>query len=135
MNKEEQEQKYALLQMLDQQLKQTQKQIKNLQSQQENLIESVQALEELGQIEVGAAILFPITNGVFVKGTLTERDMVTVNIGAKTAVQKTREGARQLLTEQYKEVEGVLSQLASDFKEMYSQAKRLEEELAQCSVS
>lgn len=126
---EDKEQNYAMLQMLDQQLKQTQKQIKNLHAQQESLAEGMLALEELDKVELGSEILIPITNGIFVKGTLTEKDNVTVNIGAQTAVQKTRNGARNILEEQYKEVGNLLVQLTGDFKQMYTQAKQLEEEL------
>ena len=131
MEKEEQEQKYELLQLLDQQLKQTQKQIKTMRVQQENLIDGMRALDELDKVPTGSEILVPITGGVFLKATLVEKDTVTVNIGAQTAVQKSRKDARGLLEEQFKEIESVVEQLANDFKELYVQAQKIQGEVAQ----
>ena len=128
--KKEREQNYSLFQVVQQQLKQTQKQIKTLQSQQEDLLGNMQALDDLIKIKIGADILVPITSGIFIKATLQEKETVTVNIGAQTAVRKTIGGARQLLEEQFREVETVLTQLVNDFQELSAQAQLLEQRLA-----
>lgn len=126
---EETQQKYALLQMIDQQVKQTQRQIKSLRNQQEDLLGSMQALNDITIAEIGSEILVPVTNGIFVRATLQEKETVTVNIGAQVAVQKTILGAKHLLEEQFKEVENVLTQLIRDAQELAAQGQHLEQEL------
>jgi len=122
--------KAAVLQMIEQQMKETQRHIKTLQSQQEDLLGSIQAMHDIKNVAVGSEILVPITNGIFVKGTLQEKDNVIVNIGAQTAVTKTLADARELLEQQYKEVEQVVVQLTQDLQELYAQAQQVEQELA-----
>lgn len=126
---EETQQKYALLQMIDQQVKQTQRQIKSLRNQQEDLLGSMQALNDIAIAEIGSEILVPVTNGIFVRAILQEKETVTVNIGAQVAVQKTILGAKHLLEEQFKEVENVLTQLIHDAQELAAQGQHLEQEL------
>ncbi|MBI4441491.1 prefoldin subunit alpha [Candidatus Woesearchaeota archaeon] len=121
--------KYSLLQLIDQQMRQTQKQVKNLRAQHENLLGSMQALDDLPKCDVGSPLLVPITGGIFVAATLQEKDMVTVNIGADTMVRKDLAGARKLLEEQVAEVEAVLVQLTNDLKELSAQAQKLQGEL------
>ncbi len=123
--------KATVLQVIEQQMKETQRHIKTLQSQQEDLLGSIQAMHDITNVAVGSEILVPITNGIFVKGTLHEKENVIVNIGAQTAVTKTVAEARELLEQQYKEVEQVVIQLTRDLQELYGQAQQVEQELAQ----
>lgn len=128
MTKTKQEQ-YALLQMIDQQIKQTQKQMRTLKMQQEELLGSMQAIDDLAKCELGSEILVPVTNGIFVKATLKEKDTFTVNIGANAVVKKDNTSVKKLLEDQFKEVEGVLIQLNHDIQEMSQQGMQIEDEL------
>lgn len=122
--------KYSLLQMIEQQMKETQRHIKTLQNQQEDLLGSIQAMHDITKVDIGSEILVPITNGIFVKGTLNEKENVIVNIGAQTAVKKSIADARELLEQQFKEVENVVMQLTQDLQQLHAQAQQVEQELA-----
>lgn len=122
--------KYSLLQMIEQQMKETQRHIKTLQNQQEDLLGSIQSMHDITKVDIGSEILVPVTNGIFVKGTLNEKENVIVNIGAQTAVKKTVPEARELLEQQFKEVENVVMQLTQDLQQLHAQAQQVEQELA-----
>jgi len=87
-------------------------------------------MHDITKVDVGSEILVPITNGIFVKGTLNEKENVIVNIGAQTAVNKTIADARELLEQQFREVENVVIQLTQDLQQLHAQAQQVEQELA-----
>ena len=98
MEDSELQKKYLEFQLLDQQLKQTQKQ--------------AQLLEELKDVKPGSEILVPVSNGMFAKATLTDSHELIVNVGSGAAVPKTIEAAQQMLAKQLDEVQKVRVQLA-----------------------
>jgi len=104
--------KYLEFQLLDQQLKQTQKQAQLLEEQLVEIVYTQQSLEELKDVKPGSEILVPVSNGMFAKATLTDSHELIVNVGSGAAVPKTIEAAQQMLAKQLDEVQKVRVQLA-----------------------
>jgi len=87
-NKEELQQKYMQFQMLQQQIEQSSQQVEILNQQLEEINISIEAVEELENVEKDNEVLASIAPGIFVKTALKENQKLLVNVGANTTAEK-----------------------------------------------
>jgi prefoldin alpha subunit len=127
------QEKYIELQMLDQQMKQVQQQLRIIISQIAELDSVVIALDDLKKVKTGAEVLFPITNGIFVKGTLKENKEVSINVGSNIVVNKPIDQAKELIKRQLEEIRNLESQVRIDLQRLAVKAVELEKEVVELS--
>ena len=129
--KQELQQKYMEMQMIDQQINQIKKQIELIDNQLQELTITQEALNSISKTKPETEILVPLASGIFIKSQLVDNKEVIVNVGAGTTVKKTIPEAGELIKQQLteittfrKELEGTLAQLASKANQLQ---KALEE--------
>lgn len=124
------QQKYMQYQMYQQQLQQMQQNIQLLQNQSNDVNNSIKAIEDLGNSEIGSDLLAPISSGIFVRSELKEKKKVSINIGSNIVVEKSLDDAKTLLSEQLDEINNMKSQLQADFQKVALKFNVLQQELA-----
>ncbi|MBD3248652.1 prefoldin subunit alpha [Candidatus Woesearchaeota archaeon] len=129
-DQQEIQQKHMQLQMLDQQMQQVQKQLQMLDQQIKDLQTTSQALTDIREVKPGTEVLFPISNGIFLKGELKENDRLTINVGANTSVEKTIDEGKELLDNQLQELIRYKLELDQNISKLSSKAMELEKEIS-----
>lgn len=116
-------------QMMQEQMKQAQQQVKIFEEQLHELSHTKEALSVLKSTDVGTEILVPMSSGIFIKAKLDNTDHVNINVGANVAVQKNIEDAKKLIAEQESEIRGVQLQLITQLQKFSKKAESLESEM------
>jgi len=76
------------MQMLDYQAKQLQKIIEGIDAQLIEISGTIDALSDFEKLEDDEEVLFPLANGIFARGRLTDSRMLRINIGSNVVVEK-----------------------------------------------
>jgi prefoldin alpha subunit len=107
--------KYQEMQVLEYQAKQLQKIIENIDAQLLEMHNTAEALKEFEKLKINDEILFPVANGIFAKGKLTDNKLLNINIGSDVIVEKSVANTVSMMETQAKEIENyrieVMSQL------------------------
>lgn len=128
-NRKEIEQRYMALKILDQQIKQTQKQFMLLEQQANELESTKEALDDLSKVEPGTEILVPIAHGVFAKATLSDGQRFIVNVGANTSVAKSSNDVKKIIEEQSIEIRKAEEEIGLQLEQLAGQAQSIEQEM------
>jgi prefoldin alpha subunit len=116
------QEKYQEMQMLDYQIKQVQKLIENIDVQLLEISGTIDALQEFEKLNHNDEILFPIANGIFAKGVLTDNKMLKINVGSNVVVEKSAKDTIVMMEKQAKDIENyrqeVLGQLQKSIERM-----------------
>ena len=129
MNQEELQKKYMELQMLDQQMKQIQKQLQILETQTEELHATKQQMEEFAASKPGSEMLVQLGTGIFAKAELKDTKEFVVNVGSNVAVAKDLLSTQQMIDENIHEMKKLSEELMHNLQQTASQAVSLEEYL------
>jgi len=121
--------KYIELQVLDQQIKNIQKQLQMIDDQMIELIITRQSIDELKDVKLKSEILSPIASGIFVKSDIKDNNEFIVNVGSNVAVKKTREEVKELIEKQLYEIKNVQNELLVNLQKMVLEAQNIEKEL------
>lgn len=92
----------------------------NILNQINELDYSINSLNELKNISNEKEILFPFVNGVLVKGKITFKDKVLVNIGHNVVVEKSIDEAKELIKKRKEDLERYLNEIKR-YLEIYTQ--------------
>jgi prefoldin alpha subunit len=133
MNEEERNQKMMELQFMSQQVQQMQEHIQTTQRQMVELASVAVILDEVNKSEKGDNTLFSLGAGVFGFGKLDDTKKIIMNVGAKTAVEKSIPEAKTIVEEQINELEKMNSQIEGDFIELHGKMQELQQELINAS--
>lgn len=125
--KEDEQNKFLQMQMLDQQIKQVQQYLQSFDQQLLEIRSVIDSLNELSKLKKGDSILAPIANGIFIKAKLEDNKDVRVNVGNNTVVTKTIEDAVKMLEGQEAEINQYRSETLVKFDEMIKKAESLQE--------
>lgn len=132
-NKEEKqkilEQKYMEHQLLGQQIKQLENQLQTIENQIMEINVVGQGIDSLKKTKTGTEILVPVSSGIFLKGGLVNNQKLLINVGAGVVVEKTIEGAKQLLRNQLDELDKLRNQIIAQLQKLTLQASEIENEL------
>jgi prefoldin alpha subunit len=116
------EDKYQQMQMMDYQVKQLQKVIENIDAQLVEITTTIEALTEFAKVNENDEILFPVANGIFAKGKLTDNKILKINIGSNTVVEKNISDTIKMMEVQSKDIQSyrieVMTQLQSIMDKM-----------------
>lgn len=128
-NRKQLEEYYMALRMINQQMKQAQKQMAMIEQQATDLEGTKEALEDLSKVEPGTEILVPVASGVFAKATLADASKLIVNIGANTSITKGLEDVKKIIEQQAEEIRKIESEIGSQIQAMANQAQMIEQEM------
>ena len=116
-------------QVLDQRIKQLQKQLELIMQQIMEANSTSRSLEDFKGIKEGTEILVPLTSGIFARASLKDSSELLVNVGAGTVVAKDISSAKKLISGQVEEMQKVQQKMSDDLEKMMEKAGQLETEL------
>jgi len=128
MDKEKLNEKLIELQILSQQITEMDKYVQEIENKINNLIVSIQSLQEFKKQEK-EDVLVPVVPGVFFKGKITNKEKVIINVGSNVVVEKSLNEAVELIEEQLKELEKYKNELIKELENMINKANQLQEEI------
>ena len=122
MEKDSQElqQKYMEMQILSQQMQQIQQQMKMIENQLAEVATTKEALNDLKETKTGSEILAPVSNGIFLKGTLSDNQKLSINVGSGVVVEKTIPDVIKIIEEQETEIKKAYDQLTEKIETLRS---------------
>ncbi len=124
----EMQEKYFEMQIIGQQMKQLQQQAMAVETQIAELDISMDGIKNIKKANVDDAVMFPITPGIFLRGSLKDNRKCIVNVGAGTAVEKTIEDAAEMLESQKQELARFREEIFKNLQLLEKRAMELEEE-------
>ena len=120
---------YMEFQMLDQHIKQLQKQLQAITQQLMEFESTSMSLEDLQKVQPGKEIFVPLSSGIFAKATIKDTSELLVNVGANVIVQKDIASTKKLIANQVEEVRKLQKRMVDDLEKMTEKAGKIEEEL------
>jgi len=123
------QQKYLGLQMLEQQMKQYQKQVQLFENQLIELTTIDKGLDDLSKTKSGTGILVSLGPGIFTKAELKDNKELVVNVGASIAVKKDIASTKELINNQIEELKRLQNQSLEELQRLSLQAKMIEQDL------
>lgn len=121
--------KYMQLQMLEQQSRQVEQHIEQIEVQAVELTQVRENLEEIRGVKEGTSMLVPMVGGVFLRANVASTDGVLVNVGSGIVVKKSLDAAIGMIDAQIIEASEVREQMAGKFQQITATAARLQQEL------
>lgn len=125
----EKQQRYIELQLIEQEIRNIQKQLQLVNNQIIELIFIRQSLDELGDVKIDSETLSPIASGIFIKSNIKDKDELIVNVGSNVAVKKTREEVKEMIERQLNDIKIVQNELLINLQKLSIEADRIENEL------
>lgn len=92
------------MQMAEYQMKQIQQVLESIDEQISNVNDIIHSLIEFKSLKGGEEVLFPLANGIFAKGTVSENKTLKMNVGNNIVVEKTVDQAIEMMNKQSKEM-------------------------------
>ncbi len=120
---------YMEFQMLDQHIKQLQKQLEMITHQLIDLNVTSNSLDEFNKIEEGKEIFVPLSSGIFAKASIRDTSELLVNVGANVAVRKDVASTKRLIQNQIEEIKKIQKQMAEELDRLVEHAAQLEMQL------
>ncbi len=120
------QQQYLKLQLIDQQIKQVQENLVQLDKQLAELRYIQQSIDELGNIKENSEILVPINSGIFAKAELKSNSELVVNIGGGITAEKNIEETKKMLSNQMNEATTLGRELEVQLKNLVEEALQTE---------
>ncbi|HJO02259.1 MAG: prefoldin subunit alpha [Candidatus Woesearchaeota archaeon] len=128
--KEEKLQKlYMEFQVLEQQIKQLEKQNTMLNNQLMELMMTNQGLEDTKKIKEGTEILTPLSSGIYAKAQLKDSKNLIVNVGSSITVVKDVNSAKKMIEDQIEEIKKLQENLVDQLQTQTTKAASLEQEI------
>jgi len=119
--------KYQQMQMLDYQIKQIQKLIENIDAQLVEISSTVEAITEFEKLKSNDEILFPIANGIFAKGKLTDNKILRINVGSNVVVEKNIADTIKMMEKQASDIEVYKSEVMGQLQKFIEKVQELQE--------
>ncbi len=121
--------KFMEFQVVEQQVKQLENAMQNLDTQLVEVKGMQKAVQEMGSIEAHSETFFPVANGIFAKGKITDTKELLVNVGSNVIVNKSVKETLGLLEKQAAELEGMRQQFIAELERNASKMRSMETEL------
>jgi prefoldin alpha subunit len=99
------QEKYQEAQILDYQIKQLQKIIENIDTQLNEISNTIDALKDFEKLENDTEVLFPVANGIFASGKIIDNKILKINIGSNVNVEKSVAETISMMQKQAKDIE------------------------------
>ena len=125
--------KYLELQVLDQQIKQVNQQMLNLDTQLLELQKLEENLDDLSQTKKDTEILVAFGGGVFSKAELKDNNTVLMNVGADIIVEKDIPSSKKVISHQIDQIKDVVQQLEQEFNILAMNSQILQQDMQKLS--
>ena len=132
--KQELQQKYAELQMLNQQIQQVHEQFMFLQQQLSELSSLEVSVNDLKNVKKGSEIFSSLGSGIFISSKLENNQKVVVNIGSGVLIEKDLEDAIKLIQSQINNVNSSLEAIKNQLNKAAMYSEKLTQELTELSL-
>jgi prefoldin alpha subunit len=119
--------KYQQMQVLDYQIKQLQKVMENIDAQLLEMSNTKEALIEFEKLNNNAEILFPVANGIFAKGKISDTKLLRINIGSNVVVEKSVADSIKMIDTQAKDVENYKKEVLAQLQKFIDTMNNLQE--------
>lgn len=120
---------YMEFQVLEQHIKQLQKQLEAVTHQLIELTITSNSLDEFNKINSGKEIFVPLSSGIFAKANVKDTSELLVNVGANVAVKKDIDSTKKLIQKQMEEIKKIQEQMVKDLDKLTNHAAQLEMQL------
>ena len=120
---------YMEFQMLDQHIKQLQKQLEIVTQQLFELTATSNSLDEFKKINAGSEVFVPLSSGILAKANIKDTSELLVNVGANVAVKKDVASAKKLIQSQVEEIKKIQRRMIDELEKMANHAAQLEVQL------
>ena len=120
---------YMEFQMLEQHIRQLQKQLEAVTQQLVELTVTSISLDEFNKIKPGKEIFVPLSSGIFAKASVKDTSELLVNVGANVVVQKDVASTKKLIQRQMEEIKKIREQMVDELEKLTSHAAQLEMQL------
>jgi len=128
-NQKELQKMYLKLQLLDEQMKQIQKQITMLDEQLVELNNTLQALDDFNKTAVGTKILVSLSPGIFTTAELKDNKELLVNVGGNVVVKKNVAETKGLLKKRFDSIKKYRDLTLAEMQKMNLKAVNIEQEI------
>lgn len=125
---EETQRKYLELQFLENQIKQIQQQLMNIENQISELKRVDDDLSEFDKVKENSEMFFSLGPGIFAEGVVKNKELL-INVGANVSVKKTIPETKKLITEQVMELEDLLGKMQQDLQLVGLKGQEIQQEL------
>ena len=129
MKKEEVQQEYLKLQVLDGQIQEIQKQLETMEEQNFQLLTLKENIGSVKNFKENSKVFAPINPGIYLESELKNSKEVLVNIGSNIFVKKTLKDAQELVQKRIDQVKKIIEDLTLDLQDLSNQAKESQEKL------
>ena len=117
---------YMEFQVLEQHIRQLQKQLEAVTQQLIELTITSSSLDEFNKIKQGKEIFVPLSSGIFAKAGIKDTSGLLVNVGANVVVQKDVASTKKLIQKQMEEIKKIQEQMVGELEKLTSHAAQLE---------
>jgi prefoldin alpha subunit len=126
---------YLEFQMLNQQIKQFEKQSAALNNHFMELIVTSQSLDDMKKTDEKTEILVPLSSGIYAKAELKDNKSFIVNVGANTALVKDTNSTKKMIEDQIDEIKKLQENLVNQLQAQTVKASSLEQEINKIASS
>ena len=128
-NQKELQKMYLELQLLDEQMKQVQKQAVALDEQLVELNNTLQALDDFNKTDIGTNILVSLSPGIFTNAELKNNKELYVNVGNNIIVKKNVAETKELLKKRLDAISKYREAILVELQKMNAKAVNIEQEI------
>ena len=128
-NQKELQKMYLELQLLDEQMKQVQKQVVALDEQLVELNNTLQALDDFNKTDIGTNILVSLSPGIFTNAELKNNKELFVNVGNNIIVKKNVAETKELLKKRLDAISKYREAILVELQKMNAKAVNIEQEI------
>ena len=120
---------YIEFQVLNNHIKQLEKQNTVLENQLMELMTTNQGLEDMKKVKSGTEILVPLSSGIYAKAELKESDNFIVNVGSNIALSKNLDSTKKVIENQINEIQKLQENFVQELQNNTAKAALLEQEI------
>ena len=120
---------YMEFQVLEQHIRQLQKQLEAVTQQLIELTVTSNSLDEFNKIKPGKEIFVPLSSGIFAKASIKDTSELLVNVGVNAVVQKDVASTKKLIQRQMEEIKRIQEQMVDELEKLTRHAAQLEMQL------
>ncbi len=128
-DEKEVEQKYIMLQMIDAQIKELEKEVEAIEQRAFEITALKASLKALSESKANSRSFAPLGYGIFTESELKNTANVLVNVGSGVLVKKTVPEADEILGKQVAQMDSVISQLTQNLTSLATRAQQIEHEI------
>ncbi|MCX6711989.1 MAG: prefoldin subunit alpha [Candidatus Woesearchaeota archaeon] len=131
--KQELQEKYIELQILDQTIRQIQQQLSILDQQLFELQRLNENLDEISKVNINSEILTPLGAGVFIKTQLKDNKDIFMNVGSNIITKKTVEESKNIINEQLQKIKLTISEMEEEITHATINAANIQQEISEAN--